>query len=48
LWQALRQRKEKKQRMLKAAEKFNAKPLKNEWITYALEQGLVAPVVADK
>jgi hypothetical protein len=44
----LRQRKEKKQKMLKAAEKFNAKPLKNDWIAFALEQSLLEPIVPTK
>ena len=29
--------------MLLAAEKFNSKPLKNDWIVFALEQGLLLP-----
>jgi hypothetical protein len=38
----LKQRKLKKQRMTQAAEKFNAKPLKDEWLKVALELGLIS------
>lgn len=37
----LRQRKLRKQRLTMAAEKFNEKPLKLEWITFASELGLL-------
>lgn len=39
--EVLRQRKLKKQRLKLAAEKFNEKPLKNEWLRFSLELGLV-------
>jgi golgi-specific brefeldin A-resistance guanine nucleotide exchange factor 1 len=41
--QVLRQRKLKKQRLRLAAEKFNDKPLKSEWIKFALELGILQP-----
>jgi len=39
--EVLRQRKLKKQRLKLAAEKFNEKPLKNEWIRFSVELGLI-------
>lgn len=41
--EVLRQRKFKKQRLRLAAEKFNEKPLKPDWVHFALSLGLVRP-----
>jgi hypothetical protein len=43
----LRQRKLMKQKMKLAAEKFNNKPLKNDWILYAVECGILNCVEID-
>ncbi len=45
--QVLRQRKLKKQLIKATTEKFNDKPLKNDWIVFALDLGLLKPYVAD-
>ena len=42
----LRMRKLKKQRLLHTAELFNEKPLKFDWIKFALDHQLIKPVVA--
>ena len=44
--EVLRQRKLKKQRLKLAAEKFNEKPLKNEWLRFSLELGLIQPAAS--
>ena len=41
--EVLRQRKLKKQRLRLASEKFNEKPLKADWMHFALSLGLIRP-----
>jgi Guanine nucleotide exchange factor in Golgi transport N-terminal len=43
--EVLRQRKLKKQRLRLASEKFNEKPLKPDWVHFALSLGLLRPAV---
>ena len=43
--EVLRQRKLKKQRLRLASEKFNEKPLKPDWMHFALSLGLIRPFV---
>lgn len=43
--EVLRQRKLKKQRLRLASEKFNEKPLKPDWVHFALSLGLLRPAI---
>ncbi len=42
----LRERKLKKQKYKLAAEKFNKKPLKSEWVRFAIDLGILEPSAA--
>lgn len=44
--QVLRERKLKKQKYKLAAEKFNKKPLKSDWVRFAMDLGILEPTLA--